>query len=256
MLALVLPSLSALIRWAAVIGSDIFTSIPSTFNISSKKTQNTQKRYLYSMLDDDVTTLSDTLWNIPKVFGLVYRQQHTLTIVHPFGFFLQGHARCIGFYASFASTGTLRAIEWHHDVAQLSCAESTSMYQLVLMDNSPSDTFKKTKPLSYFKMSIYLIFAFVKTKNQTNSSTLSHLVWNMTLRYREFYLIEACTRNVNGTFLYYYVISLNPYKLLMDFSWYLTCSCDDSDKVLHSLAMAKLLLSQSSTVAIVVHPDG
>lgn len=42
----------------------------------------------------------------------------------------------------------------------------------------------------------------------------------------------------------------------MGFFGQLACSCDDSDKVLHSLAMAKLLLSQSSTVAIVVDPDG
>lgn len=36
----------------------------------------------------------------------------------------------------------------------------------------------------------------------------------------------------------------------------LTCSCDDGDKVLHSLAMTELLLSQSSTVAVIVDPDG
>lgn len=47
MLALELPSLAALIRWAAVIGSDIFISSPSTFNKSSKKTQTTQEMFLF-----------------------------------------------------------------------------------------------------------------------------------------------------------------------------------------------------------------
>lgn len=41
-LALEFPSLAALIRWAAVTGSDIFISIPSTFNRSSKR-HETQK---------------------------------------------------------------------------------------------------------------------------------------------------------------------------------------------------------------------
>ncbi len=44
---------------------------------------------------------------------------------------------------------------------------------------------------------------------------------------------------------------LNEWK-----SWLLTCSCDDSDKVLHPLAMSKLPLSQRSTVAVIVDPDG
>lgn len=68
--------------------------------------------------------------------------------MQPFGLSLQGHPRCIGFYASSASTGTLWTIKGHQDVAQLSCAEGTSMHQLILMDNPPSNTFKETNPCS------------------------------------------------------------------------------------------------------------
>lgn len=35
-----------------------------------------------------------------------------------------------------------------------------------------------------------------------------------------------------------------------------TCSSDDGDKVLHSFTVAKLLLCQGGTVAVVIDPDG
>lgn len=76
--------------------------------------------------------------------------------MQPFGLSLQSHPRCIGFYASSASTGTLWTIKRHHDVAQLSCAEGTSMHKLILMDNSPSNAFKETKPL--FNLSIFKLY--------------------------------------------------------------------------------------------------
>ena len=99
----------------------------------------------HSVLHSETQVLKFFDW-----FTDTHTHTHTLTIVQPFGLSLQGHPRCIGFYASSASTGTLWTIKRHHDVAQLSSAEGTSMHQLILMDNSPSNTFKETKP--YFKM--------------------------------------------------------------------------------------------------------
>lgn len=62
--------------------------------------------------------------------------------------------------------------------------------------------------------------------------------------------IEDCVETKN--------IWYNPYKntFILASSNYITCSCDDGDKVLHPLSVAKLLLSQGSAVAVIVHPDG
>lgn len=57
------------------------------------------------------------------------------------------------------------------------------------------------------------------------------------------------------TFSLNVITCINVLQMIARKSCLLTCSCDDSDKVLHSLALAKLPLSQSGTVAVIVNPD-
>lgn len=57
-----------------------------------------------------------------------------------FGLSLKGHPRCIGLYTATAATHTLWAFQGNHDVTQLSSTEGTTMDQLIVMDNSSSNT--------------------------------------------------------------------------------------------------------------------
>ena len=62
------------------------------------------------------------------------------TVVQPLGLALQGHARGVGLHAAPAAAHALRAVQRHHDVAQLPCAEGAAVHQLVVVHDAPPDT--------------------------------------------------------------------------------------------------------------------
>lgn len=84
------------------------------------------------------------------------------TIIQSLCFSLQGHARSVCLYASMAATGTLWTFQRNLDVTQLSSTEGTAMDQLILMDNSSSNTYT-------VKIFIF-ISVFEQLNNQFNQS--------------------------------------------------------------------------------------
>lgn len=61
------------------------------------------------------------------------------TIVELLRFPLQGHPRGICFNTAMASTGTVRPIQRHHEVAELRRTERAAVDQLVLVDDSTTN---------------------------------------------------------------------------------------------------------------------
>ena len=52
---------------------------------------------------------------------------------------LQGHSRGVRFDAPMASTGAVRTVQGHHEMAELRRAEGAAVDQFVLVDDPPTD---------------------------------------------------------------------------------------------------------------------
>lgn len=68
-----------------------------------------------------------------------FRRRGLRTIVELLCFPLQGHPRGICFNTAMASTGTVRPIQRHHEVAELCRTERAAVDQLVLVDDSTTN---------------------------------------------------------------------------------------------------------------------
>lgn len=58
---------------------------------------------------------------------------------------LQGHPRGVGFNTPMASTGAVRTIQRHDEMAELCRTEGAAVDELVLVDDSSTDPCRKTR---------------------------------------------------------------------------------------------------------------
>lgn len=64
---------------------------------------------------------------------------------------LQGHSRGVRFDTPMASTGAVRTIQRHHEMAKLCCTEGAAVDKLVLVDDSSTNPCRERRGIEWYK---------------------------------------------------------------------------------------------------------